>query len=240
MLLDISQLSTLCKTCYINGVKRMTKTVGEQKAVIGRCRKDMSKAYGSSRSIVRRTATNLPLKPCPRVHFQLNLYTEDCSVLNSAGRRNGLVASLADVVWIDREDENDWFGFGRLRSEAPSLLMFRSHPPQPKQQPLPRRRSLPSLHQGQTRSNDEAIQKISALEMELAKLGAQIAQVVLLPQVPLHLLHSWDSSGASRSLTSSRSTVGIRQMARHCWTRSPSRQRSPTCWIHRQSQATPR
>uniref|UniRef100_A0A8C7NGZ4 Mitochondrial fission regulator n=1 Tax=Oncorhynchus mykiss TaxID=8022 RepID=A0A8C7NGZ4_ONCMY len=141
--------------------------------------KPMCKAYGSSRSIVRRIATNLPLKPCPRVHFQLNLYTEDCSVLNSAGRRNGLVASLADVVWIDREDENDWFGFGRLRSEAPSLLMFRSHPPQPKQQPLPRRRSLPSLHQGQTRSNDEAIQKISALEMELAKLGAQIAQVVL-------------------------------------------------------------
>ncbi|XP_024257137.1 mitochondrial fission regulator 1-like [Oncorhynchus tshawytscha] len=140
------------------------------------------KAYGSSRSIVRRIATNLPLKPCPRVHFQLNVYTEDCSVLNSAGRQNGLVASLADVVWIDREeeeDENDWFGFGRLRSEAPSGLMFRSHPPQP------RRRSLPSLHQaepepqGQTRSNDEAIQKISALEMELAKLRAQIAQIVL-------------------------------------------------------------
>uniref|UniRef100_A0A8C7D7Y8 Mitochondrial fission regulator n=1 Tax=Oncorhynchus kisutch TaxID=8019 RepID=A0A8C7D7Y8_ONCKI len=135
----------------------------------------MCKAYGSSRSIVRRIATNLPLKPCPRVHFQLNLYTEDCSVLNSAGRQNGLVASLADVVWIDREeeeDENDW-------SEAPSGLMFRSHPPQP------RRRSLPSLHQaepepqGQTRSNDEAIQKISALEMELAKLRAQIAQIVL-------------------------------------------------------------
>ncbi|XP_064797440.1 mitochondrial fission regulator 1-like isoform X2 [Oncorhynchus masou masou] len=123
------------------------------------------KAYGSSRSIVRRIATNLPLKPCPRVHFQLNLYTEDGSVLNSAGGQNGLVASLADVVWIDREekeDENYWFGFGRLR-----------------------RRSLPSLHQaepepqGQIRSNDEAIQKISALEMELAKLKAQIAQIVL-------------------------------------------------------------
>ncbi|XP_064797441.1 mitochondrial fission regulator 1-like isoform X3 [Oncorhynchus masou masou] len=140
------------------------------------------KAYGSSRSIVRRIATNLPLKPCPRVHFQLNLYTEDGSVLNSAGGQNGLVASLADVVWIDREekeDENYWFGFGRLRSEAPSGLMFRSH------LPLPRRRSLPSLHQaepepqGQIRSNDEAIQKISALEMELAKLKAQIAQIVL-------------------------------------------------------------
>lgn len=61
--------------------------------------------------------------------------------------------------------------------------MFRSHPPQPKQQPLPRRRSLPRLAepeaQGQTRSNDEAIQKISALETELAKLRAQIAQIVL-------------------------------------------------------------
>ncbi|KAM9416969.1 mitochondrial fission regulator 1-like [Salvelinus alpinus] len=146
------------------------------------------KAYGSSRSIVRRIATNLPLKPCPRVHFQLNPYTEGGSVLNSAGRQNGLVASLADVVWIDREeeeDENDWFGFGRPRSEAPSGLMFRSHPPQPNQQPLLRHRSLPSLHQaepepqGQTRSNDEAIQKISALETELAKLRAQIAQIVL-------------------------------------------------------------
>ncbi|XP_055784486.1 mitochondrial fission regulator 1-like [Salvelinus fontinalis] len=108
-----------------------------------------SKAYGSSRSIVRRIATNLPLKPCPRVHFQLNPYTEGGSVLNSAGRQNGLVASF---VWIDREeeeDENDWFGFGRPRSEAPSGLMFRSHPPQPKQQPLPRRRSLPSLHQAE-------------------------------------------------------------------------------------------
>ncbi|XP_071026217.1 mitochondrial fission regulator 1 [Oncorhynchus clarkii lewisi] len=143
------------------------------------------KAYGSSRSIVRRIATNLPLKPCPRVHFQLDPYTEDSSVLNSTGRRNGLLASLADVCWIDEEEKNDWFGFGRLRSETPSGLMFRSHPPQPKQQPFPRRRSLPRLHkaepepQGQTCSNDEAIQKISALETELAKLRAQIAQIVL-------------------------------------------------------------
>lgn len=30
-----------------------------------------AKPYGSSRSIVRRIATNLPLKPCPRVHFQV-------------------------------------------------------------------------------------------------------------------------------------------------------------------------
>uniref|UniRef100_A0A673Y331 Mitochondrial fission regulator n=1 Tax=Salmo trutta TaxID=8032 RepID=A0A673Y331_SALTR len=141
------------------------------------------KAYGSSRSIVRRIATNLPLKPCPRVHFQLDPYTEDSSDLNSTGSQNGLLASLADVFWIDEEEKNDWFGFGRLRSEVSSGLMFRSHPPQPKQQPLPRRRSLPRLAepepQGQTRSNDEAIQKISALETELAELRAQIAQIVL-------------------------------------------------------------
>uniref|UniRef100_A0A8C7TA50 Mitochondrial fission regulator n=1 Tax=Oncorhynchus mykiss TaxID=8022 RepID=A0A8C7TA50_ONCMY len=280
------------------------------------------KAYGSSRSIVRRIATNLPLKPCPRVHFQLDPYTEDSSVLNSTGRRNGLLASLADVCWIDEEEKNDWFGFGRLRSETPSGLMFRSHPPQPKQQqPFPRRRSLPRLHkaepepQGQTCSNDEAIQKISALETELAKLRAQIAQIVLTqeqnaltpgmrerpqnthtlkgkenylspflcwvrfyffhcndvylpedgsfswnncqtnlyisypqedlpPQVallhpaslhlprrllPLHP-HSWGSSRASQSLTSSRSAVGRRLRARLCWTRGPSRQRFPICW----------
>uniref|UniRef100_A0A8C7MGF7 Mitochondrial fission regulator n=1 Tax=Oncorhynchus kisutch TaxID=8019 RepID=A0A8C7MGF7_ONCKI len=275
------------------------------------------KAYGSSRSIVRRIATNLPLKPCPRVHFQLDPYTEDSSVLNSAGRRNGLLASLADVCWIDEEEKNDWFGFGRLRSETPSGLMFRSQPP--KQQPLPRRRSLPRLHkaepepQGQTCSNDEAIQKISALETELAKLRAQIAQIVLTqeqnaltpgtrerpqnthtqktvsqplpllgkssiffycndvylpedgsfswnncqtnlyisypqedlpPQVallhpaslrlprrllPLHP-HSWGSSRASQSFTSSRSAVGRRLRARHCWTRGPSRQSFPICW----------
>lgn len=63
--------------------------------------------------------------------------------------------------------------------------MFRSHQPHPHRRPLTRRRSLPSLHkvepdpQGPTAANDEAIQKISALETELAKLRAQIAQIVL-------------------------------------------------------------
>lgn len=48
-----------------------------------------------------------------------------------------------------------------------------------------RRRSLPTLHevprdpQGPTVANDEAIQKISALETELAKLRDQIAKIVL-------------------------------------------------------------
>lgn len=62
-------------------------------------------------------------------------------------------------------------------------FVFRSR--QPHRNLVPRRRSLPTLHEG-TRdpqassvANDEAIQKISVLETELAKLRAQIAQIVL-------------------------------------------------------------
>lgn len=36
-----------------------------------------AKPYGSSRSIVRRIATSLPLKPCPRVHFQVREHFHD-------------------------------------------------------------------------------------------------------------------------------------------------------------------
>lgn len=63
--------------------------------------------------------------------------------------------------------------------------MFRSRQPHPQIKPLTRQRSLPSLYQGAqdpqgpTVVNDEAIQKISALENELAKLRDQIAQIVL-------------------------------------------------------------
>lgn len=64
-------------------------------------------------------------------------------------------------------------------------FVFRSRQPHPQRNLLPRRRSLPTLHEG-TRdpqassvANDEAIQKISVLETELAKLRAQIAQIVL-------------------------------------------------------------
>ncbi|KAG7225050.1 hypothetical protein INR49_014505 [Caranx melampygus] len=66
-----------------------------------------AKPYGSSRSIVRRIATSLPLKPCPRVHFQLHPYTEEASVLQGVRRQNCQVASLADIGQIDRDEEDD-------------------------------------------------------------------------------------------------------------------------------------
>ncbi|XP_059380127.1 mitochondrial fission regulator 1-like isoform X2 [Carassius carassius] len=136
-----------------------------------------SKPYGSSRSIVRRIATNLPLAPCPCVHFQLHPFAAGASFLNNSNGPNGLVATLADVGWIDRGESN---GAGRNRFVADSGLFFRTQ----QCRPLRRRRSLPSLHQvesapqSQTIINDEAIQKLSALETELSKLRAQIAQIV--------------------------------------------------------------
>lgn len=142
-----------------------------------------AKPYGSSRSLVRRIASNLPLKPCPRVHFQLYPYSEDAGLLISTRRQPGLVASFADVALIDRDEEGTEDFFGGPRSAIPPGLLFRARQPHPPT--LARRRSLPSLHQGPpdpqgpTVANNEAIQKISALETELAKLRAQIAQIVL-------------------------------------------------------------
>lgn len=65
------------------------------------------------------------------------------------------------------------------RFEADSGLFFRTQ----QCRPLRRRRSLPSLRQAEPAPqsqtiNDEAIQKLSTLETELAKLRAQIAQIV--------------------------------------------------------------
>ncbi|XP_037136223.1 mitochondrial fission regulator 1 isoform X3 [Syngnathus acus] len=154
-----------------------------------------AKPYGSSRSIVRRIASNLPLKPCPRVHFQLYPFDDDAGVLSM--RKEHVVASLADVSWIDQEDDEDddreqQEDNVRPCSRAPRGLAFRTRPPRPRRTRLVRRRSLPSLHQGPSdpqgpaAANDEAIQKISVLETELAKLRAQIAQIVLAQEKSAH------------------------------------------------------
>uniref|UniRef100_A0A3Q2WZ58 Mitochondrial fission regulator n=1 Tax=Haplochromis burtoni TaxID=8153 RepID=A0A3Q2WZ58_HAPBU len=139
------------------------------------------KPYGSSRSIVRRIGTSLPIKPCPRVNFQVR----PTGVLIGSRRQNCLVATLADVAWIDRDEDDEDDYFSRPRSGIPPGLMFRAQRPHPPRSRLNRQNSLPSMHHGALDSqasaaaNNEAIQKISALETELAKLRAQIAQIVL-------------------------------------------------------------
>ncbi|KAK3515440.1 hypothetical protein QTP70_021420 [Hemibagrus guttatus] len=138
-----------------------------------------AKPYGSSRSIVRWIGSTLPLAPCPRIHFQLQTFSIGAGegVPGGSGGQGGLIASLADIGWIEQEESDV---SERQRLEEGSGLAFRSQ----QCRPLRRQNSLPSMHQAapapqsQMLVNEQAIQKISALENELAKLRAQIAQIV--------------------------------------------------------------
>ncbi|NXH83429.1 MTFR1 regulator, partial [Edolisoma coerulescens] len=142
-----------------------------------------SKPYGSSRSIVRKIGTNLSLIQCPRVHFQLISHVTEGN--SPAQLREDAVASFADVGWI-AEDEGEVST--RLRSEVWSKptqpLPGEAHhsrkspcrqmPLQsPEEEPVPRSAVM---------ANEEALQKISALENELASLRAQIAKIVTLQE----------------------------------------------------------
>ena len=49
------------------------------------------------------------------LNCQLYPYTEDAGVIIGTRRQNGLVASLADVAWIDRDEEDDEDHFDRPR-----------------------------------------------------------------------------------------------------------------------------
>ncbi|NXH33122.1 MTFR1 regulator, partial [Myiagra hebetior] len=142
-----------------------------------------SKPYGSSRSIVRKIGTNLSLIQCPRVHFQLISHvTEGNSPVHL---REDAVASFADVGWIAEEEGEV---STRLRSEVWSKtaqpLPGEAHHPRksprsqmplqsPEEEPVPRSAVM---------ANEEALQKISALENELASLRAQIAKIVTLQE----------------------------------------------------------
>ncbi|NXH39358.1 MTFR1 regulator, partial [Dicaeum eximium] len=142
------------------------------------------KPYGSSRSIVRKIGTNLSLIQCPRVHFELLSRVTEGNI--PAQLKEDAVASLADVGWIAEEEGEV---STRLRSEVWSRTT----------QPLPgeahhsrmcphRRMSLLSplgeepVPRSAVMANEEALQKISALENELASLRAQIAKIVTLQE----------------------------------------------------------
>ncbi|KFV58439.1 Mitochondrial fission regulator 1, partial [Tyto alba] len=142
-----------------------------------------SKPYGSSRSIVRKIGTNLSLIQCPRVQFQLTSHAAEGNHPNQL--REDAVASFADVGWVAQEEGE---GTTRLRSEVWS----KAAQPFPGDLPrsgksLHRQMSLQNpLEEPMSRStvtaNEEALQKISALENELATLRAQIAKIVILQE----------------------------------------------------------
>ncbi|XP_003205131.2 mitochondrial fission regulator 1 [Meleagris gallopavo] len=141
-----------------------------------------SKPYGSSRSIVRKIGTNLSLIQCPRVQFQL---TSQATEGNHPHQfREDAVASFADVGWVAQEEGEV---STRLRSEVWSKtaqpLSGELHG-----NSLGRPDSIPNvLHEepaprSTVIANEEALQKISALENELATLRAQIAKIVILQE----------------------------------------------------------
>ncbi|NWV06682.1 MTFR1 regulator, partial [Ptilonorhynchus violaceus] len=143
-----------------------------------------SKPYGSSRSIVRKIGTNLSLIQCPRVQFQLLSHVTEGN--RPAQLREDAVASFADVGWVAEEEGEV---STRLRSEV------WSQPTQPLSGELHHSRKSPHgqrslqspleeepVPRSTVMANEEALQKISALENELASLRAQIAKIVTLQE----------------------------------------------------------
>ncbi|XP_057898645.1 mitochondrial fission regulator 1 isoform X1 [Melospiza georgiana] len=143
-----------------------------------------SKPYGSSRSIVRKIGTNLSLIQCPRVHFQLISQVAEGNT--PAHLREDAVASFADVGWIAEEE-------GEVSTRLRSEVWLKTTQPPPgeahhSRKPLVRQTSLQSpageepVPRIAVMANEEAMQKISALENELASLRAQIAKIVTLQE----------------------------------------------------------
>ncbi|NXQ67256.1 MTFR1 regulator, partial [Quiscalus mexicanus] len=143
-----------------------------------------SKPYGSSRSIVRKIGTNLSLIQCPRVHFQLISHVAEGNT--PAHLREDAVASFADVGWIAEEE-------GEVSTRLRSEVWLKATQPPPgeahhSRKPPLRQMSLQSpageepVPRIAVMANEEAMQKISALENELASLRAQIAKIVTLQE----------------------------------------------------------
>ncbi|KAK4826599.1 hypothetical protein QYF61_010361, partial [Mycteria americana] len=143
-----------------------------------------SKPYGSSRSIVRKIGTNLSLIQCPRVQFQLTSHATEGNHPNQF--REDAVASFADVGWVAQEEGEV---STRLRSEVWSKTaqplsgeLHHSGKSPCRQMSLQNLLEEEPVSRRTVTANEEALQKISALENELATLRAQIAKIVILQE----------------------------------------------------------
>ncbi|XP_078503141.1 mitochondrial fission regulator 2 [Lissotriton helveticus] len=131
------------------------------------------KEYGRTRSVVRMIGTVLPFHPNPRPRFQsvAGQSAADCETLNT------MVPSLADVAWLMNNGRDSCTKF---RNDMSTSITSK-----PIQCSKSAERSAMSSSPEETEQagehlpqNYETVQKIAALEQELARLRAQIAVIV--------------------------------------------------------------
>ncbi|XP_052386057.1 mitochondrial fission regulator 1-like [Carassius gibelio] len=132
-----------------------------------------NKPHGSTRSVVRRIGSTLPLKPCPRACFQ------ELPGLPPMRSMDGpLVPTLADIAWIADDEEET---YARVRSDTrplrhewrptPMLVMHRNSS-------VPNFRREGRRVEGLRKPGVTALNRTTALQDELSRLRAQIAKIV--------------------------------------------------------------
>ncbi|XP_037097757.1 mitochondrial fission regulator 1-like [Syngnathus acus] len=132
-----------------------------------------NKPHGSTRSVVRRIGSTLPLKPPQRACFQ------ELPGLPSLRPMDGpMVPTLADIAWIVADEEET---YARVRSDSrplkhewrptPLLVLHRNSS-------VPNFRREGKRMEGLRKPGVTALNRTTALQDELSKLRAQIAKIV--------------------------------------------------------------
>ncbi|XP_076013847.1 mitochondrial fission regulator 1-like isoform X2 [Genypterus blacodes] len=132
-----------------------------------------NKPHGSTRSVVRRIGSTLPLRPPQRACFQ------ELPGLPTLRPLDGpMVPTLADIAWIAADEEET---YARVRSDArplkhewrptPLLVLHRNSS-------VPNFRREGKKMEGLRKPGVTALNRTTALQDELSRLRAQIAKIV--------------------------------------------------------------
>ncbi|XP_060938451.1 mitochondrial fission regulator 1-like isoform X1 [Limanda limanda] len=132
-----------------------------------------NKPHGSTRSVVRRIGSTLPLKPPQRACFQ------ELPGLPSLRPMTGpMVPTLADIAWIVADEEET---YARVRSDSrplkhewrptPLLVLHRNSS-------VPNFRREGKRMEGLKKPGATALNRTTALQDELSRLRSQIAKIV--------------------------------------------------------------
>ncbi|TNM95360.1 hypothetical protein fugu_016443 [Takifugu bimaculatus] len=132
-----------------------------------------NKPHGSTRSVVRRIGSTLPLKPPQRACFQ------ELPGLGPLRPTDGpMVPTLADIAWIVADEEET---YARVRSDCrplkhewrptPLLVLHRNSS-------VPNFRREGKRMEGLKKPGMTALNRTTALQDELSRLRAQIAKIV--------------------------------------------------------------